>query len=69
MSASRLTDHVGHRWRKVRRPDGGGSVWCADCNVRLYQGALYNTERGQRRLAEALDALRDYLLANREKFE
>jgi hypothetical protein len=30
-----LADHEPHRWEKV-----GPCVWCADCNLRLYQGEL-----------------------------
>ena len=30
-----LETHGEHRWEEV-----GPCVWCADCNVRLYQGTL-----------------------------
>ena len=66
-SYPRIADHIGHRWERLL-PSIGRSVGCADCGVRLYQGVCYNTPKGQAKLANALDALRDYITANPEMF-
>lgn len=51
----RVADHAEHRWERR-----GQCVYCADCDVRLYQGCRPGP-RKQAQLAQALDTIRDFL--------